>query len=65
MAQASDQTLERLNRLIEQRISDSGNDIMGGSCKTFEEYRNRVGFMDGLLWVQRELLELSERIVKE
>ena len=62
MTRASDPTLESLRQKLRKHMEDIGDNIITGSCHSFEEYTHQTGVIEGLAWAERELLDLSEAI---
>lgn len=57
--------LELLRKLIRNRMNDYTDDMAGGSCSSFPEYRYLCGIIAGLAISERELLDLDGRLVRD
>jgi hypothetical protein len=62
---AGNQTLELLREKIRSEMNDIADHMAGGGCNNIDEYRFSTGKINGLDWVERELLDLDERLSKE
>lgn len=49
------QNLQKHRQLLEQ-------DITGGSCDTYEEYRYKCGKIESIYYAEQEILDMLERI---
>jgi hypothetical protein len=51
-----------LKKKIRSEMNEIADHMATGSCKSFEEYRQMVGMIEGLAWVEREILDLEEKL---
>lgn len=57
--------LDVLRKKIRERMNDIADAIAGGACKDMEDYRRLCGVIEGLAHVERDILDLKERIERE
>jgi len=50
-----------LKKKIRLEMNEIADHMATGSCKSFEEYRQMVGFIEALAWVEREMIDLEEK----
>ncbi len=50
-----------LKKNIRLEMNEIADHMATGSCKSFEEYRQMVGFIEALAWVEREMLDFEEK----
>ena len=58
----ANQTLSLLRDKLRQAMNDKADDVATGGCRNFEEYSKQVGFIEGLAYAERELIDLSNRL---
>ena len=59
---ANDQILESLQKIIRDEIKVVSLHVTAGGCKDIEEYRAAIGKIDGMMFIESELLDLDERL---
>ena len=57
--------LDVLRKKIRERMNDIADAIAAGSCKDMEDYRRMCGIIEGLAYVERDILDLREQAEKE
>jgi hypothetical protein len=50
---------------IRKQMNEYADDVAGGACGSFEEYRKLCGVIEGLAIAERFLLDLQERAERE
>ncbi len=50
---------------LREKMNDTADSIVGGSCKNFDEYRNLCGVIHGLALAERELLDLQSAMEQQ
>ena len=53
--------LERLRKIMDN-VRD---DVSSGSASSYEEYKHKIGILDGIATAEREFLDLTERLSRE
>lgn len=56
---------DTLRKQIREQMNNYADDVAGGSCVTFEEYKRLCGVIEGLAIAERFLLDLREKVEKE
>jgi hypothetical protein len=54
--------LTYLRSAIRSQMNEIADAMAVGSCSSIEQYRQMVGMIEGLSWVEREILDLEERL---
>lgn len=57
--------LRSLQEKIRTRMNDEADAIATGACQDFADYRYRTGIVQGLAMVERDLLDLDQRVKVE
>jgi hypothetical protein len=52
-----------MKKVIRDEMNVLADAMATGQCHNMEEYRQMVGKVEGLAWVERELIDLEEKIV--
>jgi len=55
---------EYYKRTIREEMNNLADNMINGSCKTFEEYRYTTGTIHGLAIAERVFLDLLEKLEK-
>ena len=53
--------MERLRKIMDN-VRD---DVSSGSASSYEEYKHKIGILDGIATAEREFLDLTERLSRE
>jgi len=61
---AVEHLFEVYQQKIRERMNDIADSISTGSAKSYDEYQNMVGVINGLAIAERELLDLVEAMKK-
>ena len=61
---SSENALTVLKVQLRELMNDRADNLLGGACRDFAEYRHMTGVIEGLAMAERELLDLQERIDK-
>ena len=61
---SSENALTVLKVQLRELMNDRADNLLGGACQDFAEYRHMTGVIEGLAMAERELLDLQERIDK-
>lgn len=57
-----DSVLGLLRKKIRHEMNELADAMAIGSCVNIEEYRQMVGKVEGLAWLEREIIDLEERM---
>jgi hypothetical protein len=57
-----EQALDFLKGEIRKSMNDYADNIATGSCQDFAEYKRMCGVIEGLALVEREILDLKDRL---
>lgn len=60
---AETEHLRQMQVILRKDMNDLSNDVLDGSCRSYEEYRYKTGVIHGLARAERELLDLDTLIV--
>jgi hypothetical protein len=55
---------DRLRKQIREQMNNYADDVAGGACGTFDEYKRLCGVIEGLAIAERFLLDLCEKVEK-
>jgi hypothetical protein len=53
--------LSVLRKAIRDLMNERADHVAGGGCTDFSDYKHHTGFIEGLAFAERELLDLVER----
>jgi hypothetical protein len=53
-----------LRKKIREQMNDYADDVAGGACHTFEDYKKLCGVIEGLALAERFLIDLREQMEK-
>lgn len=56
---------DTLRKQIREQMNNYADDVAGGACATFDEYKRLCGVIEGLAIAERFLLDLREKVEKE
>ena len=54
--------LTYLKSAIRNQMNEIADAMALGTCTSMEQYKHMVGMIEGLAWVEREILDLEERL---
>lgn len=54
--------LTYLKSAIRSQMNEIADAMALGTCTSMEQYKQMVGMIEGLAWVEREILDLEERL---
>jgi len=54
--------LDVIQKKIRERMNDIADALATGSCQSLEEYKRMCGVIEGLAYVERDILDLRKRI---
>lgn len=54
--------LELLLDRVREEMAKVTNALAGGSCKDFMEYKRLVGMLEGLQYVEQQIVDLNRRL---
>jgi len=54
--------LTYLKSSIRNQMNEIADAMALGTCSSMEQYKQMVGMIEGLAWVEREILDLEERL---
>jgi len=54
--------IDVIQKKIRERMNDMADALANGSCGSFEEYKRMCGVIEGLAYVERDILDLRKRI---
>ena len=54
--------LTYLKKVIRHEMNDLADAMAIGTCASLEQYKEMVGTIKGLAWVEREILDLEEKM---
>ena len=54
--------LTYLKSSIRNQMNEIADAMAVGTCTTIEQYKQMVGMIEGLAWVEREILDLEEKL---
>tara|TARA_R100001244_G_scaffold10620_1_gene12485 strand:+ start:232 stop:426 length:195 start_codon:yes stop_codon:yes gene_type:complete len=52
-----------LKKKIRNQMNDVADHLALGSAKDIEEYRKMCGIIEGLAWTEREIIDLSDKMM--
>ena len=55
---------DRLHKQLREQMNNYADDVAGGACGTFDEYKRLCGVIEGLALAERFLLDLREKVEK-
>tara|TARA_R110000787_G_scaffold129363_3_gene241202 strand:+ start:673 stop:867 length:195 start_codon:yes stop_codon:yes gene_type:complete len=58
----NDGTLSLLKNKIREHMNGLADHLAIGGAQSMEEYRKICGTIEGLAWMEREILELDEKL---
>jgi len=53
-----------LKKKIRSEMNELADAMALGTCSSMEQYKQMVGMIEGLAWVEREILDLEEQLKK-
>jgi len=62
MSEVSNDALRALQLKIREHMNDCADTLAGGGVVDFSEYKHLTGVIKGLALVERDLLDLNEKI---
>ena len=54
-----------LRELLRKDMNNYADDVAGGACQTFDEYKRLCGVIQGLAFAERHLLDLLEKVKQQ
>lgn len=54
--------LEYLKGKLRDHMNDLADHMAGGGCTSFDQYQYSVGMIKGLAIIEREILDIEERV---
>ena len=51
-----------MKKKLREQMNEIADAMALGSCQSFDQYKHMVGQIEGLAWVERELIDLEERM---
>jgi len=54
--------LTHLKSSIRNQMNEIADAMAVGTCTSIEQYKQMVGMIEGLAWVEREVIDLEERM---
>lgn len=54
--------LTYLKSSIRNQMNQIADAMAVGTCTSIEQYRQMVGMIEGLAWVEREILDIEEKL---
>lgn len=54
--------LTYLKSSIRNQMNEIADAMAVGTCTSIEQYKQMVGVIEGLAWVEREILDLEDRL---
>lgn len=54
--------LDVIRKGIRDRMNDIADSIASGACKDIEDYRRMCGVIEGLAYVERDILDLKAQM---
>lgn len=57
--------LDLLRHKIRQKLNELADDLAVGSAKDYAEYRHMTGIVAGLAIVERDIIDIQERMAQE
>jgi len=54
--------LTYLKSSIRNQMNEIADAMAVGTCTSIEQYKQMVGMIEGLAWVEREVIDLEERM---
>lgn len=54
--------LTYLKSAIRSQMNEIADAMALGTCTSMEQYKQMVGMIEGLAWVEREILDLEEKL---
>jgi hypothetical protein len=54
--------LTYLKSSIRNQMNEIADAMAVGTCTSIEQYRQMVGMIEGLAWVEREIIDLEEKL---
>ena len=54
--------LTYLKSSIRNQMNEIADAMAVGTCTSIEQYRQMVGMIEGLAWVEREILDIEEKL---
>jgi len=58
----ADSILGVLRKKIRHEMNELADAMSIGSCANIEQYRQMVGKVEGLAWLEREIIDLEEKM---
>jgi len=55
--------LSRLQKFIREAMNEGADHISMGGAKNFDEYQRMVGRIEGMALVERELIDLEQKLI--
>jgi|TARA_Y100000114_G_scaffold106853_1_gene100119 hypothetical protein len=62
VADTTENIINAIRKQIRDHMNEHADHLSGGACKDFEEYRYLTGVISGLALVERDILDLLERV---
>ena len=62
MSIQGDHILTRLQKYIREQMNEGADHLAAGGAKDFHEYSRMVGRIEGIAMVEREMLELFNKL---
>ena len=58
----NDDVLSLLKKKLRGQMNEIADSVSLGSAKNMEDYRKMCGIIEGLVWAEREVIDIEDRL---